>query len=422
MLQRTSIIIGVLIALWTFSGCSEEATADKASADSKTKAKTSSAKTDSAKARSAKADSAKVAAKQKRAKQPNPKAKTQPNPKRRNQSPRVAEGVPVKVSVVGTGEISQHVLYSATVEAEETIDIYARGSGLVRRVLVEEGERVREGQVLIELVDDELKLNEAEAKLAYQKLESQLKRKEELFNRQLLAKEEYEDLKINVEQSKIRWERARLSLNYARVRAPVSGVISRRSVKLGDRIGASTKLYEMVNLSRLIAYVHVPGQGMHNLAIGQPALITTDFLPGTKFEGKILRISPVVDPGSGTFKVTLELKSKNRLLRPGMFVNAHIVTATHPKAVLVPKRAVVYDDGMPHVFVVSDSTVNKVRFEMGFDDTEFVEVLTGVQKGDQIVVVGQNGLKDKAKVRIIEGEGLRIPAKPDSTGDQAEKT
>ena len=292
----------------------------------------------------------------------------------------------------------------------------------MRRVLVEEGAQVREGQIMIELVDDELKLNEAEAKLAYQKLENQLKRKEELFNRQLLAKEEYEDLKINVQQSKIRWERARLSLDYARVRAPVSGVISKRSVKLGDRIGASTKLYEMVNLSRLIAYVHVPGQGMHNLALGQPALVTTDFLPGTQFQGKILRISPVVDPGSGTFKVTLELKSKNQLLRPGMFVNAHIVTATHPRAVLVPKRAVVYDDGMPHVFVVSDSTVNKVRFEMGFDDTEFVEVVAGVKKGDQIVVVGQNGLKDKAKVRIIEGEGLRIPAKPDSTGEQAEKT
>ena len=396
MLQCITFILGILMVLWTFSGCSEEATADKASSDSK--------------------------AKQKRNKQQNPKAKKQPNPRRQNQKPRVAEGVPVKVSVVGTGKISQHVLYSATVEAEETIDIYARGSGLVRRVLVEEGAQVREGQIMIELVDDELKLNEAEAKLAYQKLENQLKRKEELFNRQLLAKEEYEDLKINVQQSKIRWERALLSLDYARVRAPVSGVISKRSVKLGDRIGASTKLYEMVNLSRLIAYVHVPGQGMHNLALGQPALVTTDFLPGTQFQGKILRISPVVDPGSGTFKVTLELKSKNRLLRPGMFVNAHIVTATHPRAVLVPKRAVVYDDGMPHVFVVSDSTVNKVRFEMGFDDTEFVEVVAGVKKGDQIVVVGQNGLKDKAKVRIIEGEGLRIPAKPDSTGEQAEKT
>ena len=401
MLQRISVIIGILIVLWTFSGCSEEATADKASSDS------------TAKADSTKVDSTKVAKNRKRQK---------PTPKAKNQKPRVAEGVPVKVSVVGTGKISQHVLYSATVEAEETVDIYARGSGLVRRVLVEEGAQVREGQVMIELVDDELKLNEAEAKLAFQKQENQLRRKEELFNRQLLAKEEYEDLKINVEQSKIRWERAQLSLDYARVRAPVSGVISKRSVKLGDRIGASTKLYEMVNLSRLIAYVHVPGQGMHNLAVGQPALVTTDFLPGTNFQGKILRISPVVDPGSGTFKVTLELKSKKQLLRPGMFINAHIVTATHPRAVLVPKRAVVYDDGLPHLFVVSDSTVNKVRFEMGFDDTEFVEVLAGVKKGDQIVVVGQNGLKDKAKVRIIEGEGLRIPAKPDSTQEQTEKT
>ena len=400
MLQRISAIIGILIVLWAFSGCSEEATADKASSDS------------TAKADSTKVDSTKVAKNRKRQK---------PTPKAKNQKPRVAEGVPVKVSVVGTGKISQHVLYSATVEAEETVDIYARGSGLVRRVLVEEGAQVREGQVMIELVDDELKLNEAEAKLAFQKQENQLRRKEELFNRQLLAKEEYEDLKINVEQSKIRWERAQLSLNYAHVRAPVSGVISKRSVKLGDRIGASTKLYEMVNLSRLIAYVHVPGQGMHNLAIGQPALVTTDFLPGTNFQGKILRISPV-DPGSGTFKVTLELKSKKQLLRPGMFINAHIVTATHPRAVLVPKRAVVYDDGLPHLFVVSDSTVNKVRFEMGFDDTEFVEVLAGVKKGDQIVVVGQNGLKDKAKVRIIEGEGLRIPAKPDSTQEQTEKT
>ncbi len=406
MLQRISVIIGILIVLWAFSGCSEEATADKASSDS-------TAKTSSAKADSTKVDSTKVAKNRKRQK---------PTPKAKNQKPRVAEGVPVKVSVVGTGKISQHVLYSATVEAEETVDIYARGSGLVRRVLVEEGAQVREGQVMIELVDDELKLNEAEAKLAFQKQENQLRRKEELFNRQLLAKEEYEDLKINVEQGKIRWERAKLSLDYAHVRAPVSGVISKRSVKLGDRIGASTKLYEMVNLSRLIAYVHVPGQGMHNLAIGQPALVTTDFLPGTNFQGKILRISPVVDPGSGTFKVTLELESKKRRLRPGMFVNAHIVTATHPRAVLVPKRAVVYDDGLPHLFVVSDSTVNKVRFEMGFDDTEFVEVLAGVKKGDQIVVVGQNGLKDKAKVRIIEGEGLRIPAKPDSTQEQTEKT
>jgi membrane fusion protein (multidrug efflux system) len=250
--------------------------------------------------------------------------------------------------------------------------------------------------------------------LAYQKIDAQLRRKAELYNRKLLAKDEYEDLRMSVAQSKIRWERAQLSLDHAHVKAPVDGVIAQRLVKIGDRVGQSSKLFEMVNLSRLIAYVHVPGQGMQNLTLGQRAMVTTDFLPGSKFEGRILRISPVVDPSSGTFKVTLELAADDRRLRPGMFVSAHIVTATHARAVLVPKRAVVYDDGMAHVFVVTDSTAKKVRFGIGFDDTDYVEVISGVEKGDMIVIVGQNGLKDQAKVRIIDGEGLRIPAKPDS--------
>jgi len=144
-------------------------------------------------------------------------------------------------------------------------------------------------------------------------------------------------------------------------------------------------------------------------------MITTEFLPGKSFSGTIMRISPVVDPSSGTFKVTLGILEDENGLRPGMFVNAHIVTATHEKAILVPKRAVVYDDGFPHVFVVNDSTASKIQFRKGFEDTQFLEVLAGVSGGEKIVVVGQNGLKDKAKVRIIKGESLRIPAKLDST-------
>ena len=99
-----------------------------------------------------------------------------------------------------------------------------------------------------------------------------------------------------------------------------------------------------------------------------------------------------------------------------MFVNTHIVTATHENAVLVPKRAVIYDDGLPHVFAVKDSVASKIQLEVGFEDSDNLEVLAGVEKGDRIVVVGQNGLKDEAKIRVIEGEGLRIPPdKPDST-------
>lgn len=328
---------------------------------------------------------------------------------------KVPEGVPVKVASVEAGEICSYLLYDATVEAEETADVYTRTTGLVRRVLAEEGDQVRAGQVLVELMDDDLKLSEADARVNYQKLESQFRRKEEMFSRKLLSNEEYEQQKYGLEQARIGWERAKLALAHASVRSPVDGVVAERIVKLGDRIGPSNKLYVLVNMERLIARVHVPGREMRNLSVGRPAVITTDFLPDSTLRGRVMRVSPVVDPGSGTFKVTLELHNTDGQLRPGMFVKSHIVTETHEHAVLVPKRAVVYDDELPHVFVVEDSTASKVKLEVGFEDSNHLEVLSGIERGDLIVVVGQTGLKDQAKVRVIEGEGLQIPARPDTT-------
>jgi len=392
---RTCAFIPLLLIGLALAGCGGEEDNSE---------KQAGAKADSTQVDSTKADSVKTAQKDDKGK-------------------KVPEGVPVKIVPVAHGRISDHIEYSATVEAEETVDVYAQTSGLIKQVLAEEGDRVKAGQVLVKLVDDDLTLAEADAELTYLKVASQFRRTEEMYSRQLLSKEDYERQRFDMDQARIRWERAKLAVEHTSVRAPVDGVVAERKVKLGDRIGPANKLYALVNMHSLIARVHVPGRDMRSISVGQPAMVTTDFLPDEKFTGRILRISPVVDPGSGTFKVTLELMGENGRLRPGMFVNAHIVTATHERAVLVPKRAVVYDDGMPHVFVVEDSTVKKVQLLKGFEDSDNLEVLSGVKHGDQIVVVGQNGLKDQAKVRIIEGEGLRIPAKQDSTqADDKPKT
>jgi len=331
---------------------------------------------------------------------------------------KVDEGVPVKVLVVELGPISDYVQHTSTIEAEEAVDVYAQATGLVSEVLVEEGDHIKAGQILATLVDDELRLGVDEARVNYQKLASSFKRSQGLFDRNLLSLEDYEQRKFTVEESRIRWDRSKLALDHASVRSPVDAVIAERSVKLGDRISPSNKLFSLVDLKNLIAQVHVPGRDMRYILKGQIAEVTTDFLPGETFTGHVERISPVVDPGSGTFKVTLELHDNSYRLRPGMFITAHIVTATHEAAVLVPKKAIVYDDGFPHVFVVSDSTATRVRLDIGFEDTENLEVLGGTKQGDRIVVVGQNGLKDKAKIRVIDGPGLRIPAKPDSTEQQ----
>ena len=105
--------------------------------------------------------------------------------------------------------------------------------------------------------------------------------------------------------------------------------------------------------------------------------------------------------------MTLELDAAGYRLRPGMFITAHIVTATHEMAVLVPKKAIVYDDGFPHVFVVSDSTATRVRLEIGFENSELLEVLEGTKKGDRIVTNGGMhgsivGVKEKDSILVVQ--------------------
>ena len=168
-------------------------------------------------------------------------------------------------------------------------------------------------------------------------------------------------------------------------------------------------------MRHLIARVHVSVQGIRRLQVGQTAKISADLYPDENFGARVIRISPVVDPSSGTFKVTLRLDEGEGQIRPGMFVNVRVVTEVRMGSLLILKRAVVYEDGLPHAFVVEDSTARKVPLTVGFEDTDYLEVLEGVVQGDSVVVVGQNGLKDGAHVRVIHTDGLVIPAEPNST-------
>jgi len=152
-------------------------------------------------------------------------------------------------------------------------------------------------------------------------------------------------ISLELAQARLRARQADLNLEHATIRAPFSGVITERLVQVGARVGSGAKLMSMIKLDDMIARVYVPGQYLTVVRPDQPAVITSDFLEGREFEGWVKRISPIVDPHSGTFKVTVGLRDRWEHLRPGIFVNVRIVTDTHTHAVLVPKEALVYDGG-----------------------------------------------------------------------------
>ena len=270
--------------------------------------------------------------------------------------------------------------------------------------MAEEGDKVSADFVLAQLTEEETRIEFKESKISLDHLQTNYRRTEDLYSRKLISQQEFENQKFEFEQAALRFERAELALEYSYVKAPFAGVITARQVQVGSRVGTGTKLYDLIKLDDMIARVYVPGQYLKEIKRGQRAVVTSDFLEGVRLDGWVKRVSPVVDPNSGTFKVTVGIRDRWEELRPGLFVNVEIVTDTHTDAVLIPKEAVVYDGGERFVFVIADSVATRVRLDAGYEDAERVEAMSGVEADSQVIVVGQNGLKDGAKVRAVNAQ------------------
>ena len=314
---------------------------------------------------------------------------------------KTADTVPVEIETARTGPVSAFLSYNSTIEVETAVDIYPEVGGQVEELLVEEGDRVKAGQPLLQLEQDEQTVEVKDSEVNLARLESTFRRSEELFQRGLINQQDFETRKFDLDQARLRLERARIGLENTVVRAPVDAVVTERFVQPGARVTGGTKLFALMSLDDMIARVYVPGRYLEAVSEDQAAKLASDFLPGRSFDGWVKRISPVVDPKSGTFKVTVGVKPGSEAPRPGLFVNVRIITDRRESATLVPKRAVIYDGGERYVFVVRDGKAARVRLSAGYEEGDSVEAVSDIAAGEPIVVLGQNALKDQSPVRMV---------------------
>ncbi len=334
---------------------------------------------------------------------------------------RVETTVPVGIVQVVQGDIVATMAFSATVESERNIVVYPQTSGLAEEVLGEEGDRVSAGQVVLRLEDDDARIAYERAQVELRKLQSDSLRMAGLYSKGLESRDAYETVLYQVNRARLTLDEAVLGLRRTRIRAPVRGIISARNVEIGNRVDPASEVFRLVTMDSLIAHIFVPGRTRQHLVVGQQARITSDMLPGYEVEGVIKRINPVVDPQSGTVKVTVALQDRERKFTPGMFVNVALITDRRGEALLVPKEALTYDAGQAYAFVVKDSTAHRTVLELGLTNPRQVEVLAGLGRGDSVVIVGQEGLRDGAKVRVVE-QSLRPVPKPEKAEERAPET
>ena len=312
------------------------------------------------------------------------------------------DAVPVELASIGRGGIEAVLRYSTNLEAENHVEVHAQAARLVTALEVEEGDVVRKGAVLARLQDDEQRSELAKVVAELEKAEREYDRQKRLYGENLISEQEYNDATYNLEQLRLRRADAERELSYTTVRAPISGTVTERLIRLGDQIAVGQHLFDLVDFDSIVARVYVPEKHLRDLARGIEARIQAPSLGDGVYPGRVDRVSPVVDPKTGTVKVTVAVGAQ-RGMRPGLYVDVNLVTATHDDALLIPKRALVYDDEQMYVFRIDDDNrAERVRVRPRLTDKHHVEPDGGLAEGDRIVVAGQAGLKPGA---LLEPQG-----------------
>lgn len=307
--------------------------------------------------------------------------------------------VPVAVDEVKRGPIASHYSTTATLEPEKEADVLARISGMILEIAVEEGDFVEKDQNLISIEETEyyhrLKQSEAEAI----KQQTRFERQKKMFEKDLVSADEYDAIKNDLKAAEAAKELAELSLSYAKVKAPFAGRVVRRHVDPGQMVNNGTQLFTVSDMSRLLARVHVPAKVFRRIEVEQPVELSLDSNE-VALKGRITLVSPIIDPTSGTIKVTVAVTEYPEFTRPGDFAEVRIVTDRHPDALLVPRAAVINDKGEEFVFVVEEDRAKRIKVTCGFQDERFIEILTGLKGDEAIIVQGQRSLKDGQPVEL----------------------
>ena len=301
--------------------------------------------------------------------------------------------VPVAVEAARTGDISSYYTATATLAAEKEAQILARVSGVVEAIRCEEGDRVASGSVLLTIDNDEYRyrLEQAEANTA--DLQSRFDRLDEMQKQELVSAEEYETLRNNLKSARAEEGLARLTLSYTAVTSPFNGAVVSRLVDVGQNVSVGTPSVRPLRFRPAPGPRVRAGQGIQETqtrSAGQPGAREQR---RQKLGGRIKLVSPVIDPSSGTIKVTIEIPEFPDGVRPGEFAEVRIVTESRTGSTLVPKIALVTDRGEQVVYVAADSTAERRVVEVGFVDDDYAEILDGVSPEDPVVVKGQRTLK-----------------------------
>ena len=356
-----------------------------------------------------------------------------PGCERSNGKTENTERIPVEVSVIKLGELSQSLRYSGDICAEHEVKVFSKIPDRIDRFYVEEGEFVKKGDPIAKIlaITIEQAVRQSEAALAAAKaqeanLQVEFERATRLYRENAMSQQQYESIKTQFEsiQAQVQQAEAALmsmksQLGDATITAPISGVIGKRYYETGDMAQPSMPVVKIVKMDRVKVKFDATEQDLGKLAVEQPASIMVKAYPDQQFSGEVHKISPILDPLTRMAEVEVLADNPDGKMKPGMYADVEVVTGVIKEVVVIPRFSAIEStslrkiDGEDQVvrnyyaFVVDSNQAVQRKLNVLYANHRWLAVESGLNIGDKLVVAGQNNLRDGLAVSISDTEEVQ---------------
>lgn len=344
----------------------------------------------------------------------------------------------VETAKVARGRIAAHITVVGNLIGEATVEVAPKAGGRLQSMSVKLGDRVRRGQVLAKVEDRELieQVRQAEAshKVAEATIrqrdadlllaQTNVERSRNLYGRQLLPKQTLDDsearysaavaqldlARAQLAQSEARLQELRINLANTNVASPVDGFVAQRYVDPGAWVSQNAPVASIVDISSLRLVANVVEKDLRTVNAGDPAVVEVDAYPGENFNGRIARVSPILDPATRTASMEIEIPNREYRLKPGMYAKVTLEVESRDNVLLVPKIALVDSEGSRGVYQPNgESRAAFKAVTVGLEDTSHAEILDGLSEGEVVVSTGAGALRRNDQLVVAGTAGPRGP-------------
>ena len=338
--------------------------------------------------------------------------------------------IPVEVEKSVKKDLMNVTTYSGKVYAQKEVMVMPMMPGKVTSVMVNVGDRISKGDVLFTLDKEDIEKQIEQANAAYESAlanynmtkeqienaKANYERAKQLYEQGIISKVEFEKAelaasdssleaaKAGLNQAELAYKQAMEALDNTVVEAPISGIVSTVNIDTGEIASSGQPALTIVDMDTVYVQINVPENQINNLSEGQEVIVRIPSALDKEFKGKIDSISPAVDQRTQLYPVKIYISNEDHIIKPGMLARIEVHTDLTKDVIAVRSEAVIEKDGEKIVYVVEDDKAVEKKVEVGLDTGDYIQITSGLNEGERVIVKGQHYVEDKSQVKVVRGE------------------